>query len=111
MKAAILLTASGPMAVLTSHPSLEAPGLLDRLRGKGIDKFLGFDLPIDSARAAYGPHFTIVLEDHTQSDELRVLDEDGRRIFAKFRFGELGPMTTHEPQAGGTPPADPAAMI
>lgn len=109
MKAAILFTAGGPLAVLTSHGSLEDPDLIERLERKGVDKFLGYELPVDSVRAAYGTHFVQVMEDNRQSDELRVLDEDGRRIFAKFRFGEMGEPIRHE--AGAIPPSDPAAMI
>lgn len=110
MKAAILFTAGGPLAVLTRHETLEDPDLLARLHSKGIDKFMGFELPVDTVRTAYGTHFTMVMQDHRQTDELRVLDEDGGRMFKILHFDEFGPAVRHEPM-GTTPPPDPAAMI
>lgn len=108
MKAAILFTAGGPLAVVSNHDSLEDPDLLRRLEVKGIRKFMAFELPIDAVRSAYGSHFTMVMEDYKQADELRVLDEDGGRIFSKFHFSEFGPPVVHDP---GVAPPDPAAMI
>jgi hypothetical protein len=38
MKSLLLLTASGPLLILTSHESLHDPKLLEELKHKGIGK-------------------------------------------------------------------------
>lgn len=90
MKFAVMFTPSGPIAVLTSHQSLTDPSLLDKFRAKGITKFIAHELPVDLARDRYGTHFQAVLKDVKESDDLRVLDFNGDRIFQLFRFQELG---------------------
>ena len=68
-------------------------------------------IPIALAEQRYGTHFSIVKGNLRETDDLRVLDEDGERAFALFRFDELGPsgggetMTSqdnlgHAPRAG-----------
>lgn len=96
MKAVMLLTASGPLVILTSYASALHPALLEKLKGKGIRKFIAFDLPLEAARWRYGGHFTAVAEDLSESDDLRVLDFDGHHIFDLFRFAELGAPVFHE---------------
>jgi hypothetical protein len=96
MKALLLVTGSGPLAVLTSHASPTDPVLVKRLRGKGIKKFVAFDIPIEIARQRYGGHFTVVERDLRQTDDLRILDYDGHRVLRLFRFDELGSPVFHE---------------
>ena len=96
MRAILLLTASGPIVILTSFASALHPALLDKLKGKGIRKFIAFDLPIEQVRWRYGGHFTVVEEDLDETDDLRVLDFDGHHIFDLFRFSELGAAIFHE---------------
>ncbi len=45
MKSLLLLTASGPLLILTSHQSLDDQKLLGVLRQKGIGKFVAFEVP------------------------------------------------------------------
>src|SRR5918999_3647997 len=90
MKAILLFTAGGPLAILTSYESPTAPGLLLKLRAKGIDKFIAYELPLELAKQRYGGHFEVVEQDVHESDDLRVLDYDGSRAFRLFRFDELG---------------------
>lgn len=96
MKAAVIFTASGPIAILTSHQSLTDPDLLDKLKAKGITKFIGYEVPQEMARERYGGHFQVVLRDVKESDDLRVLDFNGARVFQLFRFEELGQPTFYE---------------
>ncbi len=49
MKAALLFTGSGPLVILTSHASLITPQLLEKLSAKGIDKFITYEVPIETA--------------------------------------------------------------
>ena len=57
MKSHLLLTASGPLLILTSHESLHDPNLLEKLKHKGIGKFVAFEVPVSLARKRYGGHF------------------------------------------------------
>ena len=97
MKAYMLMTGSGPIVVLTSHASILDNALVGRLAEKGIDKFIAYEIPIALAEQRYGTHFTVVKGDLRQTDDLRVLDEDGERAFALFHFDELGPSLVYEP--------------
>ncbi|WP_245284133.1 hypothetical protein [Bradyrhizobium sp. Cp5.3] len=90
MKSLLLLTASGPLLILTSHESLHDQKLLEVLRSKGIGKFVAFEVPLSLARTRYGGHFQAVESNLQETDDLRVLDFDGQRIFQLFRFDELG---------------------
>jgi hypothetical protein len=94
MKAYLLMTGSGPIVVLTSHASMLdiAP-----LAGKGIDKFIAYEIPIGLAEQRYGTHFSTVKGDLKETDDLRVLDEDGEHAFKLFHFNELGPAIMYEP--------------
>ncbi len=99
MNAILLLTASGALMVLTSYGSAENSQLLEKLRGKGITKFVAFAVPLDLAKARYGSHFQMVSRDLRETDDLRILDFDGQRVFRLFRFQELGAPILHESSA------------
>ena len=96
MKAALLFTASGPLVILTSHVSLTATPLLERLSEKGIYKFIAYEVPLDIVQKRYGHHYQVVMQDLQEADELRVLDENGHRAFQLIHFGELGEPLMHE---------------
>jgi hypothetical protein len=99
MKTAMLFTGSGPIVILTSHDSITAPALLKKLEAKGIERFLAYDIPLELAKARYGGHFTTVVNDLHESDDLRVLDYNGERAFALFRLDELKRPVFYEPKA------------
>ncbi len=107
MKAALIFSGSGPIVILTSHEGLEDRALLERLGVKGITKFIAFPIPLDVAREKYGVHFDIVCRDLHESDDLRVLDFDGRRAMELLPFHVLGDPVYHdrpaEPATAGTP--------
>ena len=105
MKVMMLMTASGPLVILTHHESATDPGLLKKLKGKGIRKFVAYEIPLTLAQARYGGHFFVVEHDLRETEDLRVLDEDGARAFALFRFGELGPPVIVEPEEPEAAPA------
>lgn len=96
MKAALVMTGSGPIVILTSHPSLTDPALLRKLKAKGIDKFIAYEIPVEMAAARYGGHFQVVRQDVHESDDLRVLDFNGERAFRLFHLSELGPPIMYE---------------
>jgi hypothetical protein len=45
----------------------------------------------------YGVHFSIVMGDLKQTDDLRVLDYDGYHVFNTFSFKEMGEAVYYEP--------------
>ena len=98
MKSHLLLTASGPSLILMSHESLRDPNLLEKLKHKGIGKFVAFEVPVSLARERYGGHFQAVESDLQETDDLRVLDFNGQRVFQLFRFDDLGaPILQEQP--------------
>lgn len=96
MQCFMLFTASGPLVILTSHGSATEPGLLEKLRAKGIDKFLAYEVPIEMAKERYGGHYHVVERDLEESEDLRILDYNGDRAFRLFHFHELGAPITYE---------------
>jgi hypothetical protein len=97
MKAALLFTGSGPIVILTSHAKVTDPQLIAKLRAKGIDKFIAYEIPMELAKQRYDGHFDMVMRDLSQTDDLRVLDFNGERAFRLFKIAELGTPIVHEP--------------
>lgn len=108
MKAALLIAGSGPLVILTSHASFTNPVLIKKLREKGIEKFIAYELPLAVAQERYGGHFQLVMQNLHESDDLRVLDENGERAFRLFGFKELAEPVMFEPDEGSraTMPVD-----
>jgi len=96
MKCFMLYTASGPLVILTSYGSVTEPELLEKLKAKGIDKFLSYEIPMRTAKERYGAHFFVVERDLHEDDDLRILDYNGERAFRLFHFHELGDPITYE---------------
>jgi len=92
-----LFTGSGPLVIISSYASVDDPALLRKLAGKGIEKFLAYEIPLSLARERYAGHFDIVCRDLSQTDDLRVLDYNGQRALHLFTFREMGTPVTHEP--------------
>jgi len=94
---ALLLTASGPLLILTSHESLHDPKLLEELKHKGI----GSSSPSSSSVARLGNATAGISSGRDglhETDDLRVLDFNGQRVFQLFRFDELGaPILQEQP--------------
>jgi hypothetical protein len=90
MKAAIFVNGSGAILILTSHESLYDDVFRRKLRAKGIEKYIAFEVPIELVKERYGNHYNVVVEDLKQDDDLRVMDFDGRRVFQRFSFKEMG---------------------
>ena len=99
MKAYMLMTASGPIVILTSHASMLDNTLIKKLAEKGIKKFVAYEIPISLAEQRYGTHFSVVRGNLRENDDLRVLSEDGDRAFKLFRFDALGSPLAYEPAA------------
>jgi hypothetical protein len=96
MRAAVLFTGSGPIVILTSFASFSDSKFIEKLDAKGLTKFIAYEVPMDAVRQKYGQHFDVVIKDVKQSDDLRVLDYNGHRVFHNFTFAELGEPFYHE---------------
>jgi hypothetical protein len=97
MKAGIFFTGSGPILLLTSYDSLTDKKLVDKLAAKGIKKFIAYEVPTEPLKQKYGTHFSVVMGDLHQQDDLRILDYDGHHVFNNFALKELGTPQYHEP--------------
>jgi hypothetical protein len=96
MKAYFMITANGPLVILTSYNSIDNPDFLHKLDSKGISKFIAHEVSVEVAKSKYGMHFDIVLQDLHESDDMRILDYSGERAFRNFSFKDLGPATYFE---------------
>lgn len=97
MKAAVVFTGSGPIVILTSYDSLASPKLAQKLGAKGLDKFIAHEVSERAVKKKYGKHYDIIIGDIHESDDLRVLDYNGHRVFHKFKLKELGKPVYREP--------------
>jgi len=84
MKAAIVITGTGPILVMTTYPSINNPNFVNKLKGKGISKFIAFEVPIDQCQHIYGAKYHNTSEDLKETEGLEVLDVDGLHIFKNF---------------------------
>ncbi len=91
MKAGVIFTGSGPILVLTSFESFTSPGLIDKLKLKGIKKFIASEVDLALCRETYGQKFDIIQNDVKEDDDLRILDYDGHSVFHAFPFSRMGP--------------------
>ncbi len=96
MKAGIIFTGTGPILILTSFDSFEDANLVEKLGTKGINKFIACELPVEKVKAKYGNHFSVIMGDLTQTDDLRVLDYNGYNVFYNFPFSDMGTPIYHE---------------
>ncbi len=96
MKAGLLLGGNGAIIYLTSHSEVLDRELITKFEDRGIKKFIAFELPIDEVAKKYGGHYTKVLGDLHEKDDLRILDIEGNRAFSQFSFQEMGTPIYHE---------------
>jgi hypothetical protein len=97
MKAGIFFTGSGPILLLTSYDSFTDERLVEKLKTKGVKKFVAYEVSVELLKQKYGHHFNAVMGDLHQESDLRVLDYDGHHVFENFRIQELGAPIYLEP--------------
>ena len=66
MKAGIIFSGSGPLLILTSYDSFTDAKFVDKLKTKGVLKFIAFEVPVETAQKRYGLHYDIILADLKQ---------------------------------------------
>jgi len=91
MRAYLIFTGSGPILILTTYPELSDERLVSKLRYKGIDKFIAYEVHLDAVKERYAGSFANVAKDLEGGEEdLRVLDFNGHQIMANFSLDALG---------------------
>jgi hypothetical protein len=96
MKAGIFFTGSSPILLLTSYESFLDPNLVEKLRAKGIKKFIAYQVDVEAVKERYGNHYDVVMNDLKQQDDLRVMDYNGHHVFGVFSLKELGEPVFHD---------------
>lgn len=96
MKTALIFTGSSPILIITSYPSLDDKRFLEKLKQKGIEKFIAFEVKLESAKEKYGSRFDVIRDDLNETEDMRILDYNGQLAFERFSFDELGEMIKHE---------------
>ena len=98
MKAVIVFTGTGPILVITSYPSIDDPNFIRKLKGKGIEKFVSFEVDIDRCRHIYGSKCYSVIEDlqAAHKDDMMVLDVDGVHILRNLSLKKGPPFIFEE---------------
>ena len=89
-RAYLLFTGSGPILVLSSYPKLTDERLIRKLRYKGIDKFMAYQVDLGAVEERYADSFGDALQDLQGAEDLRVLDFNGHQIMANFSLDSLG---------------------
>ena len=89
-RAYLIFTGSGPILVLSTYPELTDERLVGKLRYKGIDKFIAYEVDLESVRARYEHSLDSIARDLDGAEDLRVLDFNGHQIMANFSLQTLG---------------------
>ncbi|QQR76114.1 MAG: hypothetical protein IPJ17_07365 [Holophagales bacterium] len=90
MRAYLIFTGTGPILVLSTYPKLTDERLVSKLRYKGIDKFIAYEVALAAVQGRYEHSFQNVAHDLEGVEDLRVLDFNGHQIMANFSLDELG---------------------
>ena len=90
MRSYILFSGTGPILILTTYSELADERLLEKLRHKGIVKFIAYEVPLERVQSIYGVPFEVIAADLERTEDIRVLDFNGHHIFSRFSFAELG---------------------
>ena len=90
IRAYLLFTGTGPILVLSTYPEPTDPRLIAKLRYKGIDKLIAYEVDRAAVEARYAEAYASVAADLEREEDLRVLDFNGHQIMANFSLAELG---------------------
>ena len=91
IRAYLFFTGTGPILVLSTYPELTDPALIAKLRYKGIDKLIAYEVDLAAVEERYSNTYGSVAADLATADpDLRVLDFNGHQIMANFSLAELG---------------------
>lgn len=91
----LIFSGSGPILTLSTYPHLTDERLLAKLRYKGIERFLAYEVDLASVRESYGQAFEAVAGDLGAEDDFRILDFNGHQIMSNFALEKLGAPIKH----------------
>jgi hypothetical protein len=86
----LIFTGTGPILVLSTYASLTDDALVEKLRYKGITKFIAYEVSLDAVRERYAHAYDNIAADLAGAPDLRVLDFNGHQIMTNFSLAELG---------------------
>lgn len=86
----LIFTGTGPILVLSTYPKLTDERLVEKLRHKGVEKFLAYEVDLEAVEKRYGASFEGVVGNLKGVEDIRVLDFNGHQIMANFSLQELG---------------------
>ena len=89
-RAYLIFTGTGPILVLSTYPKLTDDRLIEKLRYKGIDKFIAYQVDLEAVETRYEDAYHNVLSDLEGAEDIRVLDFNGHQIMTNFSLDELG---------------------
>ena len=89
-RAYLIFTGSGPILVLSTYPKLTDERLVSKLRYKGIDKFIAYEVDLEAVKARYEHSYANISKDLEVEQDMRVLDFNGHQIMTNFALDELG---------------------
>lgn len=95
-RAYLVFTGTGPILVLSTYPTLTDPRLVDKLRYKGIDKFIAYEVDLGAVRQRYAHSYESIVKDLEKEEDIRVLDFNGHQIMTNFSLQELGEPIKYE---------------
>ncbi len=90
IRAFLFFTGTGPILVLTTYEELNDERLIAKLRYKGIDRFIAYEVAREAVEQRYPQAYPSVAADLAEREDLRVLDFNGHQIMANFSLHELG---------------------
>ncbi len=92
MRSYLIFTGTGPILVISTYPKLTDDRLVSKLRYKGIDKFMAYQVDLDVVETRYGKAFEDISGDLSGDgvEDIRVLDFNGHQIMANFSLESLG---------------------
>ncbi|MDH3743633.1 MAG: hypothetical protein OES47_00860 [Acidobacteriota bacterium] len=89
-RAYLIFTGTGPILILSTYPKLTDERLVEKLRYKGIEKFLAYEVALTAVEARYSEAYDRIVDDLGGLEDIRVLDFNGHQIMANFSLDELG---------------------
>ena len=89
-RAYLIFTGTGPILVLSTYPKLTDERLVTKLRYKGIDKFMAYEVDLEAVEERYPDSYGQVALNLEGAEDIRVLDFNGHQIMANFSLDALG---------------------
>jgi hypothetical protein len=86
----LIFSGSGPLLVVSSFDRPDDPQLVEKLRSKGIARFIAYEVDIAAARHRYAETFDRVAADLAGRRDVRALDFNGHQIMANLSLEALG---------------------